>query len=71
LLLGVGLYYGVLAFNLGATFWIAEPFMGLSGLLMHLPVLALLLLRLVNQQPGGMCAIWFLPFKRRRIFSRS
>lgn len=50
LLLGVGLYYGVLAFNLGVTFWIGESFMGLSGLLMHLPVLALLLFRLVNPQ---------------------
>lgn len=49
-LLGVGLYYGVLAFNLGVTFWIGESFMGLSGLLMHLPVLALLLLRLITPQ---------------------
>lgn len=46
LLLGVGLYYGVLAFNLGMTFWIGETFMGLSGLLMHLPVLVLLVARL-------------------------
>lgn len=50
LLLGVGLYYGVLAFNLSVTFWIGESFMGLMGLLMHLPVLALLLLRLVKPQ---------------------
>ncbi len=42
LLLGVGLYYGVLVFNLGVTFWIGESFMGMSGLLMHLPVLILL-----------------------------
>ena len=49
-LLGVGLYYGVLAFNLSVTFWIGESFMGLMGLLMHLPILALLLLRLVNPQ---------------------
>lgn len=46
LLLGVGLYYGVLAFNLGMTFWIGETFMGLSGLLMHLPILVLLVARL-------------------------
>jgi uncharacterized membrane protein len=46
LLLGVGLYYGVLAFNLGMTFWIGETFMGLSGLLMHLPILVLLVVRL-------------------------
>jgi len=46
LLLGIGLYYGVLAFNLGMTFWIGETFMGLSGLLMHLPVLIILTTRL-------------------------
>jgi uncharacterized membrane protein len=46
LLLGIGLYYGVLAFNLGVTFWIGELFMGLSGLLMHLPVFILLIVRL-------------------------
>ncbi|MBL8038502.1 MAG: carotenoid biosynthesis protein [Nitrospira sp.] len=46
LLLGIGLYYGVLAFNLGMTFWIGETFMGMSGLLMHLPVLAILVTRL-------------------------
>ncbi len=46
LLLGIGLYYGVLAFNLAMTFWIGETFMGLSGLLMHLPVLLILIARL-------------------------
>jgi len=46
LLLGIGLYYGVLAFNLAVTFWIGEVFMGISGLLMHLPVLALAVFRL-------------------------
>jgi uncharacterized membrane protein len=50
LLLGVGLYYGVLAFNLGMTFWIGESFMGLSGLLMHLPILVLLVARLSHVQ---------------------
>jgi len=60
LLLGVGLYSGVLAFNLGVTFWIGEFFMGMSGLLMHLPVVALLLIRLAGPRvvppsgyPGG------------------
>ena len=48
LLLGVGLYYGVLAFNLSITFWIGESFMGMSGLLMHLPVIVLLLYRLAR-----------------------
>jgi putative membrane protein len=54
LLLGVGLYYGVLAFNLSVTFWIGESFMGMSGLLMHLPVIALLIFRLVG--PRGIPA---------------
>ena len=55
ILLGIGLYYGVLAFNLAMTFWIGESFMGLSGLLMHLPVLILLASRLVvtSHHPAG------------------
>ena len=48
LLLGVGLYYGVLAFNLSVTFWIGESIMGMSGLLMHLPVITLLMFRLAG-----------------------
>lgn len=48
ILLGVGLYYGVLTFNLAVTFWIGESFIGLSGLLMHLPVLILLVSRLTD-----------------------
>ena len=48
LLQGVSLYYGVLVFNLGVTFWIGESFMGMSGLLMHLPVIALLMFRLAG-----------------------
>lgn len=51
LLLGVGLYYGVLAFNLSVTFWIGEPLLGMTGLLMYLPVTVLLLLRLLGLQP--------------------
>ena len=47
IMLGIGLYYGVLAFNLAMTFWIGESFMGLSGLLMHLPVCLLLASRLL------------------------
>ena len=56
LLLGVGLYYGVLAFNLSVTFWIGESLMGMSGLLMHLPVIALLMFRLAGPRdvsPSG------------------
>ncbi len=46
LLLGVGLYYGVLAFNLAVAFWIGEDLLGMTGLLMFTPVTALLLARL-------------------------
>ena len=53
LLLGVGLYYGVLAFNLSVTFWIGELFMGMSGLLMHLPIIALLMFRLVGPRAAS------------------
>ena len=54
LLLGVGLYYGVLAFNLGVTFWIGESLLGMTGLLMYVPVTALLLLRLLKPlEPGN------------------
>lgn len=48
LLLGIGLYYGVLAFNLSMTFWIGESSMGMSGLLMHLPLLIILVIRLAR-----------------------
>ena len=47
LLLGIGIYYRVLTFNLGMTFWIGESFMGTCGALMHLPVLLIVLTRLV------------------------
>ncbi|NOT21376.1 MAG: carotenoid biosynthesis protein [Nitrospiraceae bacterium] len=53
ILLGVGLYYGVLVFNLSMTFWIGESFMGMSGLLMHLPVIALLIARLTGMRRGA------------------
>ncbi len=48
LLLGTGLYYGVLIFNLAVTFWIGETLQGTTGLLMYMPVTALLLLRLLT-----------------------
>lgn len=48
LLLGVGLYYGVLIFNLSVTFWIGESLLGMTGLLMYVPVTVLLLLRLIR-----------------------
>jgi putative membrane protein len=47
-LLGAGLYYGVLAFNLAVTFWIGEDLLGLTGTLMYVPVTAILLARLLR-----------------------
>jgi putative membrane protein len=52
LLLGCGLYYGVLAFNLAVTFWIGELWLGMTGLLLYLPVTALLTLRLHDRAPA-------------------
>jgi uncharacterized membrane protein len=51
LLLGVGLYYGVLAFNLSVTFWIGETLLGMTGLFIFLPVTVLLLIRLFAAPP--------------------
>lgn len=45
-LLGGGLYYGVLLFNLALTFWIGEWVLGLAGCLLYVPVTAWALLRL-------------------------
>jgi uncharacterized membrane protein len=53
LLLGAGLYYGVLAFNLGVTFWIGETLQGTTGVLMYVPITALLLLRLLMPHPAS------------------
>ncbi|MCI0566591.1 MAG: carotenoid biosynthesis protein [Acidobacteria bacterium] len=50
-LLGCGLYYGVLAFNLAVTFWIGEPQLGMTGLLIFVPLTALFLLRLLGRLP--------------------
>ncbi len=49
LLVGCGLYYGVLLFNLAVTFWIGEFLLGMTGVLLFVPITTLLLLRL-----GGM-----------------
>ena len=49
--MAVGLYYGVLAFNLAITFWIGESLQGTTGLLMYIPVTLLLALRLFDRQP--------------------
>jgi uncharacterized membrane protein len=46
LLLGIGLYYGVLTFNLTMTFWIGELLMGLVGYFIFSPLTAALLVTL-------------------------
>ncbi|HTK88415.1 MAG TPA: carotenoid biosynthesis protein [Nitrospiraceae bacterium] len=51
ILLGCGLYYGVLAFNVAITFWIGEPLLGVTGLFIYLPITAFFFLRLVNKLP--------------------
>ncbi len=45
-LLGCGVYYGVLVFSLTMTFWIGEPLLGLVGCVIYLPVTALALLKM-------------------------
>ena len=51
ILLGCGLYYGVLAFNLAITFWIGEPLLGVTGSFIYLPITAFFVLRLLNSLP--------------------
>jgi putative membrane protein len=53
LLLGCGLYYGVLVFNLAVTFWIGESLQGTTGILLYLPVTMLLALRLIGRLPAA------------------
>jgi putative membrane protein len=51
-LLGCGLYYGVLIFNLAVTFWIGEVLLGTTGVFIYLPVTVLLALRLFGYLPA-------------------
>ena len=51
LLLGVGLYYGVLAFNLGVTFWIGEPLIGMVGCFLYFPISVFFILRVLGRLP--------------------
>jgi uncharacterized membrane protein len=58
LLLGVGLYYAVIAFILGVAFWISEWHLGISGVLACLPVTVWLILRLTGHlRPLGSSVI--------------
>lgn len=51
-LLGCGIYYGVLIFNLAVTFWIGESLLGMTGLLIYIPITVLLALRLLGRLPA-------------------
>src|SRR5438034_7154502 len=51
LLIGCALYYAVLVFNLAVTFWIGEPLIGTKGVLMYLPITALVLVKLAGRLP--------------------
>ena len=51
LLLGVALYYGVLAFNLGITFWIGEPLIGMVGCFLYFPITVFCILRILGRFP--------------------
>ena len=53
LLFGCALYYGILAFNLAVTFWIGEPLIGATGLLLYLPITVFLLLKLAGRLPAA------------------
>jgi len=52
LFFGCILYYGILGFNLAVTFWIGEPLIGATGLLIHLPITAFMLLKLAGRRPA-------------------
>lgn len=52
ILLGCGLYFGVLIFNLAVTFWIGESLQGMTGILIYLPLTVLLALRLLGRLPA-------------------
>lgn len=53
ILLGCALYYGVLIFNLTVTFWINEPLIATTGILIYLPITAWFLLRLLGRLPSA------------------
>ena len=52
LLFGCALYYGILGFNLAVTFWIGEPLIGATGLLVYLPITTFLLLKVAGRLPA-------------------
>lgn len=51
LLLGCGLYYGVLIFNLTMTFWIGERLLGMTGIFLYVPITVLAIWKLQGWLP--------------------
>lgn len=49
----IGLYFGVLGFNLFMTFWIGERQLGLVGILLVLPLAVVVWIRLVRTKMAG------------------
>ena len=49
-LLGPSLYFGILVFNLGVTFYIGEFLLGISGTLISLGIFALVILKMRNNK---------------------
>ncbi len=52
LLMGCGLYFSVVLFNLTVAFWIDEPLIGMTGILIYIPLTVLLALRLLGKLPA-------------------
>lgn len=52
ILMGCGLYYSLLLFNLTVAFWIDEPLIGMTGIFTYIPLTVLLLLRLFGKLPA-------------------
>ena len=50
-LLGPGVYFGVLIFNLGITFYIGETLLGIIGTLISLGIFSLILFRIKQAEP--------------------
>lgn len=60
ILLGVGLFYAIVAFILGVTFWTGEILLGVMGCLLYFPVLALFLVK-----------FWRMDLKREKGYSET
>ena len=67
-LLGAGLYYGVLAFNLAVTWWIGEPLLLALGLALHAALLAVFwYLKGLRPLPPGTRTFEHEPLRSQRL----